>query len=165
MITVEDGSGLTNSNSYVTLEEANAYFTAKGVVLTLTDETLVNATQYVDVTYSNSFNGKKATFEQALEWPRSTFWSTQGFRIESFTIPKVLKTAVFEAARLATTQDLFDTSSNENDNIISKTQSVEGAVSQSITYSSPTKQNPKAGIARFMSSILVSGFNQITRVK
>lgn len=165
MMIIEDGTGLTNSNSYVTLEEANAYFAAKGVTITLTEETLINATQYIDVSYGSAFNGNKVSYEQALAWPRSTFWDTEGFRIETFTIPKVLKTAVFEAARLATTQDLFDTSSNENDNIISKTQSVEGAVSQSITYSKPTSQNAKAGIARFMTTILTSGFNQMTRVK
>lgn len=165
MMIIEDGLGQQDSNSYVSVGEAQIYFANKGVSITITEQSLINATQYIDLTYGSVMNGKKTSYEQALEYPRTTFRDTDGFIIERGTLPKALKVSVFEAARLALTQDLFDTTSNEEDNILSKTQSVEGAVSQSITYSKPTNKNNKAGIGRFMRTILTSSPSQITRVK
>lgn len=165
MMIVEDGLGQVDSNSYVTQEEAQAYFTTKGIDVTITDESLINATQFIDVTYGAFFNGKKVSYEQALAFPRTKFRNTENFIVEQGTIPRDLKVAVYEAARLALTEDLFDTDSNEQDNILSKTQSVEGAVSQSITYAKPTQQNQKASIGRFLRTILTTSVTQMARVK
>lgn len=71
MIIVEDGSGVPNANSYVTVTEYRAYATPRGVSLPVSDaevETqLILATDYLE---SLSWLGMPTYDDQALTWPR-----------------------------------------------------------------------------------------------
>lgn len=92
---VEDGSNVANANSYVTLVEARAYATARGVTLSATDsvvEALVmKAMDYLESLRAD-YKGIKANETQALQWPR-TGVSIDGYDIASNTIPTLLKNA------------------------------------------------------------------------
>lgn len=71
MIIVEDGSGVPNANSYVTVAEYRAYATPRGVSLPVSDaevETqLILACDYLE---SLSWLGMPTYDDQALAWPR-----------------------------------------------------------------------------------------------
>ncbi len=73
--TVEDGTGLPNANSYVSLAEADAYFAERGERNWVGNDTekqqaLVRATDYMDMVFGARFIGLKLLVTQALEWPR-----------------------------------------------------------------------------------------------
>jgi hypothetical protein len=70
---VEDGTGLDNAESYVSVVDCGTYCTAHALsAWTGTDaakeSALRNATQYIDTNYS--FKYEKTYVEQALEFPR-----------------------------------------------------------------------------------------------
>jgi len=106
-IIVEDGTGIANSNSYVTLIEADAYFTATGNLGWAGDDdfknqNLINATAAMDATYGPryiSFLQDEVT--QALLWPRQQIWDRHSRRINDDQIPVSLKNAQCEMALLS----------------------------------------------------------------
>lgn len=81
---VEDGSGLPNAESYVSVSTAAAYLTAMGspdfadAQLSEQEAALRRATQYLDTRYT--FIGEPMTDTQALQWPRSgaPVWPVRG---------------------------------------------------------------------------------------
>jgi len=96
------------SNSYVTLEEAQAYMATNmygAAWLELDEEvqeqTLMMATIQVD---SICYLGQKATAEQSLKWPR-TGLTYDGHPLPSDIVPREVKIAVCEQAKLATASD------------------------------------------------------------
>lgn len=81
-LTVEDGTGLANADSYVSVADATAYHAAMGNAAWAaldTDEkewALRRATQYIDVRYN--YRGSPLRSTQALAWPRtSSPWPVQ----------------------------------------------------------------------------------------
>ena len=126
---IEDGSCVSEANSYISLEEANQYMTNKGRSnwLALSDDekkvTLINGTQYVDNLFT--WKGRRKFEQQELSFPRVMIRDLDGFEIRG--IPKRLKEAVCEAAfyGFESGSELF-TTYNENGAI--KRQRVEGAV-------------------------------------
>lgn len=97
-IVVEDGTGMPDAASYVSLEEATEYFAWLGnEEWDAEDEkVLVRASQAVDLVYAPRYKGTKLTAEQGLMFPRTPFTDADGF--ERTGIPTELKKAVFEAA-------------------------------------------------------------------
>lgn len=73
-LTVEDGTGLANANSYVSQADADTYFANRAnTVWAAADNdakaaALIQATQYLDTRYA--FKGERLTTTQALAWPR-----------------------------------------------------------------------------------------------
>lgn len=109
---VETGDGLVDSNSYISVIDANTYFSARGIESwdSLTDEekeqALIKATDYIDSAFK--WRGKKKTSEQALNFPRVDLIDDNGFKIER--VPNALRYAVCESANLvATGTELFQT--------------------------------------------------------
>ena len=73
--TVEDGTGKVDSNSYCDLTFANSYFTDRNNSAWVgTDPVkqaaLIQATDYIELRFSNLFYGDKKVEEQALSFPR-----------------------------------------------------------------------------------------------
>lgn len=76
MFVPEDGTGLPDSNSYVSVQDADAYFGDRGNTSWATTQeekevALVRATDYVDGRFGLQFIGEKATDTQSLAWPRT----------------------------------------------------------------------------------------------
>jgi hypothetical protein len=100
---VEDGTGKSDANSYVSVAFADAYFAARnGAAWALLgtpakQANLIQATDYIEATYGQSFKGQKATAVQALAWPRK-YVVIDGFDVASNHIPPVLMNAVCELA-------------------------------------------------------------------
>lgn len=73
MLVVEDGTGLANAESYLSVDDANAYHAkfgnaAWGGEIPALEAALRRSTQYIDSAYQ--FRGCKLTSTQALQWPR-----------------------------------------------------------------------------------------------
>lgn len=82
---VEDGTGLPNADSYVSVTDATAYHSAMGnpswagAAQADQESALRRATQYLDTRYR--YAGKRITTTQALEWPRTTRqWPVRSIR-------------------------------------------------------------------------------------
>jgi hypothetical protein len=94
-IIVEDGSIVTNANSYVSAADLSAYATARGITISgNSDVLLIKAMDYID---SQNFKGAKWTRDQPLQWPRVDVW-VDGFILDASSIPQLLKNAQMEAA-------------------------------------------------------------------
>lgn len=74
---VEDGTGIANAESYVSLEDADVYHSRRGNTAWTTapesarEAALLQATAYIDAAYT--FAGGARTMTQALRWPRTWF--------------------------------------------------------------------------------------------
>ena len=120
-LTVEDGSGLADANTYVSQADADAYFAnrANASWAAATDDAkaaaLIQATQYLDARYT--FKGVRLTETQALEWPRQEppFVASVGVWRDVFEVPsdflawpvQRVKDACCEAALRALTGPLY----------------------------------------------------------
>lgn len=118
-LVVEDGTGLTTAEAYVSVADADAYHTAMGNTgWTGTDAAkeiaLRRAAQYIDTRYT--YRGTRVNLNQALEWPRSSY-ETDG-RAESWPVPN-LKAACCEAALRALSDTL--TADVSTDQVIEET--------------------------------------------
>ena len=128
---VEDGTGLTDANSYVSVEFADDYFSARGVSewadleTEVKEQFLIKATDYIDSIFQ--WYGKKEFENQALRFPRVELHDYEGAEISG--IPLCLKQAVCDAAQIATNGELFQ-SSDVNGDVVS-----ENITSLAFTYS------------------------------
>lgn len=132
---VEDGTGLTDSNSYVSVQEFRDYFTDKGTTFTQDDTTiqgwLVSGTMYADL--NSKFSGTMKTATQALEWPRVDAWNYRTrHQIASDSIPKELKNGICELANLSGKKQL--------DKVIEKGVKSKSMGPVDITYGSAAEQ-------------------------
>ena len=94
-IVVETGSGLTNSNSYVSGADLATYAGDRGVTLTGTAAVLL--IQAMDYLESKNFNGTKSNIDQALQWPRYGV-ELDAYLVLSDAIPQLLKESEMEIA-------------------------------------------------------------------
>lgn len=127
-MTLEATPGHAAADSYFTLDEADAYFTARGVSAWTGSATAKEAaarkgTSYLDNAYRQLWKGYRTEQTQRLAWPRignggdlrgrfsvadRTFpvyglVDEDGFEIETNVIPRQVKEAAMEAALLALT--------------------------------------------------------------
>ena len=162
---VEDGTGVVSANSYDTVANAQSYFDLKGTTIVITEESLINATQYLDLRFGMQYNGSKIGQDQSLSYPRTSFADQEGFTRDASTIHNELKTATYEAAALyigGTT--LFDDTESGTDKLQSLTNTVEGAVSQSKSWFAPVNTNTKSNIGKYLVNILTVDSGYTVRV-
>lgn len=94
-IIVEDGSIVTNANSYVTEAELTAYAVARGVTISGDpEELLIKAMDYIE---GLEFIGVKYQYDQPLQWPRA-YVMLDSYWIDQDEIPQLLKDAQCESA-------------------------------------------------------------------
>lgn len=98
---VEDGSGLSNSNSYASEDAFETYCDDRGVTPADGDAeaALIRATQWIDNTYRARFPGSRVNGrDQALEWPRSEATDAAGNDLDDDAVPVEIVRATCEAA-------------------------------------------------------------------
>ena len=73
----EDGSGKSDSESYISVADASSYHTARGNTAwaalatdALREAALRRATDYMRQAYRSRWQGYKVNEDQALDWPR-----------------------------------------------------------------------------------------------
>lgn len=113
--TVEDGTGLSTANAYISLADADTYVENHSNTATWTDATDANqqkairlATQYLDATYGQRWRGTRYTSTQALDWPRSSYINKEGYATAYDEVPAAVEAACVELAiRVLAGDELF----------------------------------------------------------
>lgn len=109
---VEDGSALTNAESYCSVAFATEYNAAFGntdwteYVTEDREIALRRATQWLDNNFGTVWKGQKVSSTQALDWPRSGVSDQDGYGLPSDEIPLALKQACAEMAVRALADEL-----------------------------------------------------------
>ena len=102
---VEDGTGLTNATSYVSVADADDYLTVKPdaviadwVALTSgqKQDYLMWATRLLD--QRGTFQGQKTVEESALRWPRAWVYDRDSLLLPDDEIPEQIEAATVEIA-------------------------------------------------------------------
>jgi len=128
---VEDGTGKTDANSYITEAAADQYVeNTSGDAAWLAgsqadkEKALRLATQYIDNEYRGRWVGIRTNADQALAWPRSNAFDQDGYAIESDEMPQQLLDATVEMAlvsfggtELAPSIEEFGTIKKESDGV------------------------------------------------
>lgn len=100
---VEDGTGLPGANSYLSVEDADAYWAARANVtwaaatIAAKEAALVTASMYIDLRWGNGVPGTPVSPTQALVFPRHDLPPCA----QGAVLPTRLKAAVAEYAAIA----------------------------------------------------------------
>ena len=108
---VEDGTSKTDAESYASVAYADAYFSARNInnwASNTADKEghLRLATDYIEATYAELWQGTKKERLQALQWPRDYVY-VDGYSLDSNVIPKELMNACCELAHRSVTETLL----------------------------------------------------------
>jgi hypothetical protein len=113
---VEDGSQVSNANSYVSDSDYTTYAAARGRTIGTSaanrEIELIKAMDYIE-SHRDRFKGDKKSQSQALQWPRYNV-ELDGYAVDSDSIPQELKNAQMEAAILLNGSELLKTGSYQN---------------------------------------------------
>jgi hypothetical protein len=109
-LVVEDGTGLSTAESFVSLADASARHTAHGnSAWTGTDAVkeaaLRRATAHMEQAYRQRWKGARLTRDQALSWPRYDAF-VEGFALASDAVPEAVANACADLALKALSGDL-----------------------------------------------------------
>lgn len=114
---IENGSGVADAESYISVEDADAYFAARAIEawdgVEDKEAALRRATDYMNARYTGRWKGYRATATQALDWPRrdAPLKDTEewfGF-VPTDAVPIEVKRACAELALLANGRELMPT--------------------------------------------------------
>ena len=98
---IEDGTGLSNAESYIDVAFADTYFLKRGIIqwagLTNREQLIVRAMDYIENNYT--YQGTKLLSTQSLQFPRLICGET--------VYPIALKNAVCELALKSNEEDLL----------------------------------------------------------
>jgi len=136
----EDGTGLSNANSYLSVADADTYHanvTQSGEWTAATqaarENGLIVATQYLENKYRGRWRGRKKLWSQALAWPRYGAVDDDGYAIDSEAVPQELQAACAELALRVVLGDNLLGVVTEPGEVTSESVSV-GPVTESKTY-------------------------------
>jgi hypothetical protein len=110
---VEDGTGKSTSESYISVSDASTYFTARAVTAwaalatdAIREAALRKATEYMIAQYRDRWQGYRMyPLVQALCWPRYDV-VIEGVSLDDDVIPEIIKRACCELALRASAADL-----------------------------------------------------------
>jgi len=101
---VEDGTGVPNANSYVSVSRAEEILSDLGYDEFPSESDLIKGSLYIDIVLDPS--SFILTDEQGLLWPRKPFTDNQGREVSG--IPYALERAVSVISAAFMNEDLFD---------------------------------------------------------
>lgn len=161
---VEDGTGLADAESYISVADTIAYLTKFGEDTETTfvagnvteqEQWLRQATRYLDTTYHQLWKGSRAHETQALDWPRIGVTDDDGFIIESTVVPIDLIDANAVMGGRAVADTLLSNDLSNGDIIRDK--SKVGPLETDITFQSGVSQDNNYRKTRSMLLDLIKG--------
>lgn len=107
-IIVEDGTGLANAESYLSVAEFKAYCDGRGMSYSGNSDTVIEqklriATGYIDTV--KRYKGQRLLVEQSLEFPRDSLTDWGGLEVTG--VPGRVKQACAELAFKAFSENLY----------------------------------------------------------
>lgn len=147
--TVEDGSVVASSNSYVTLDNADTYFANYGNPTAWSGATdaakqtaLRIATQFVELNYVGRWKGYKSKSDQALSWPRTYVYDNDDYLVDSTSIPQKIQDAVcVMALEHINGTDILVTLTTPG--LVKKTKNVVGPITKEVEYVAGNDPSPE----------------------
>lgn len=142
---VEDGSGLSNAESFISVADANTYFTNRGITAwtgsdAVKEQALRKATDYMQGRYGRRWKGTRKFDSQALAWPRVGVLDADDYSVSDTIVPTPVKYACAElAVRSLTTSLLPDDTAP---GIKSESVSIPGPISKSVSYTGSKSKTP-----------------------
>ncbi len=111
----EDGTGKTDSNTYITLAEYETYIDERGLTESTTDDAktgrIIQAKDWLEA-QEERYQGVKETDEQALIWPRS--WvQIYSYPLDASTIPQQLKDAQAQLVYDSASTDIYNVNNGQ----------------------------------------------------
>ena len=104
-LVVEDGTGLSTAEAYISVADADTYHTAytgssdwSGATDSVKERVLRRGAQVMDNTYILRWKGDRTNRTQTLDWPRTSVEDTDGFIIDSNVVPVEVQRANAEYA-------------------------------------------------------------------
>ena len=140
---IEDGTGKTDAESYISVSDADSYVSKWHGTLSAWDDldeaakerALRMATRFID---AHSFKGYRSNEDQALDWPRIVPDWIDGQWIDSDEVPQAVKSATVEAAvRDAQGETLFP--DHDGSTVKAESQKI-GPMSKSFEYQGAKRQ-------------------------
>lgn len=168
---VEDGSGMSDAESYASVAEADAYHDAHGTPASWTaastttkEQALRKATDYLDEHYALDWKGARANTGQRLRWPRVGVFDSDGYNVPASgaeSIPRRLKdaTAILAVKSIDDGALLADVSSDGQ--ITSETKTV-GPISLSYDYAAGKGQHKVYAMADALLADYLGSSSMIT---
>lgn len=102
---VEDGTGLTTAESYVSESDAETYWNLRfppsewtAASVDKRERALRVATTWLDATLAQRWLGERKENDQRLAWPRTGVYDLERVSVASNAIPEALEAATAEAA-------------------------------------------------------------------
>lgn len=136
---LEDGTGLSNSNSYASVAEFKAYHGDRGTDISSLsgsdiEQNLIVATDFIERRWGNLFLDEPLLSTQALSFPRKDLEDKFGNDIDG--IPTKLKWACIEYAYQNTLSSLFNQPTVDATGVrVLKTRSKVGPIEDEVQYS------------------------------
>lgn len=136
-LVVEDGTGIDNADSFVTLEATDAFWTARnnaewsGASPQAKEAALRAAADYL--AFAFDWPGQPRSSTQSLCWPRSSAYDRTGDPLPNDEVPVPIQRACFILAREALTVDLLREVSPD-DIVTEESVAISGAVTESRKY-------------------------------
>lgn len=111
-LVVETGSGSPTAESYLSVAECDSYHTAFGNTgwtgtTSAKEIALRHGTQYLDARFNGNWRGTRKLETQGLAWPRYDVTDSDGWYVDSDSLPLKLKQATAELALTALTTALM----------------------------------------------------------
>lgn len=142
---IEDGTGKSDSTSYLTVAELTQILEDAGLTITLTTDPEKQAALNRMTLILDSFaqwTGKRLLTTQALEWPRSEAYYNDGTAIATTVIPPEIKKALAYFVYYSNSGiDVIPV--REGAQIKSESSAISGAVSESKEYWYSSKTTPE----------------------
>lgn len=111
-LVVENGTGLSNADSYISVADADAYHLLRGNSGWTGDDAVKEiairkATEYLGVRYKRRWFGVKKTETQSLDWPRTGVVDENNYELPDDELPVDLVRATAELALRSLQGDVF----------------------------------------------------------
>lgn len=162
---VEDGTQVVGAESYISVSDADAYFSGRGgtawaaLVTAAKEQSLRKATDYMEGAYRDRWLGTRVSVSQVLSWPRAWVqvrdvpvgYGAFGSYLQPNVVPAEVKQGCAELALLASAQDLAPTLSR------GKLQVTAGPVSIQYDPNSPEWQRFRGVELRLSNWLRTSG--------
>ena len=162
--TLEDGSGKSDATAYASLAEVNAYInnyvrnSSTWTSLSDSDKQnyIVEASQSVDLLWGERFVGYRTYEAQALQFPRTAGYDTDGYAIAGDEVPIQVKRATAEMAWRHLNGSGPSTTTGDSTDIIADTASGKNISEEEVSagsVSTKTKYNGEKSIRKYYRKI------------
>ena len=167
---VEDGTAKTNSESYISVADADTYHTNytgssnwSSATTAVKERVLRRATLVIDARYVLRWKGDRFSELQALDWPRHSAEDPSGFFILTTVIPVNLQRATAELALREITETDGIIPDQSDDGVISRKKVKVGPIERDITFQGGSSPETKFTVVEKLLKELLESTSFIER--